>query len=158
MAASPLIAGPDSSTRLQLSLHALLLRPDLAQQLENGWIPSISAGWGINTTEYEANVNRQGLVNVSQSWSIGLEWQNIDNTGQSAGMAVGQPVFATSLYGGTTPNDGNYVWEGWYQIQLSDGISVTPALFYLSRPLGAQTPNGRSFQQLGGLILTTLNF
>ena len=73
-------------------------------------------------------------------------------------MAVGQAPFATSLKGGVTPNDGNYIWEWWYKFQLTDNIGVTPALFYLSRPLGAITPEGKSFQQLEGLIKTSFSF
>ena len=73
-------------------------------------------------------------------------------------MAVGQPTFATSLKGGDTPRDGNYVWEWWYKVQVTDNIAVTPALFYLSRPLGGDTPDGKSFNQLGGLIKTSFRF
>ena len=73
-------------------------------------------------------------------------------------MAVGQPTFATSLKGGDTPRDGNDVWEWWYEVQVTDHIAVTPALFYLSRPLGGYTPEGRSFNQLGGLIKTSFRF
>ena len=56
------------------------------------------------------------------------------------------------------PNDGNLVWEWWYRYQLSDNVSITPGLFYLSRPLGADTPSGRSFAQLGGLVKTSFSF
>ena len=73
-------------------------------------------------------------------------------------MAVGQPIFATSLYGGETPRDGNYAWEWWYKLQLSDKIAVTPALFLLSRPLGAETTAGETFRQIGALLKTTLHF
>lgn len=73
-------------------------------------------------------------------------------------MAVGQPVFATALEGSDYPNDGNVVWEWWYKFQVSDNISVTPALFYLSRPLGQDTPSGETFNQLGGLVKTTFRF
>ena len=73
-------------------------------------------------------------------------------------MAVGQPIFATSLYGGDSPRDGNTAWEWWYKFQLSDNIAVTPALFLLSRPLGADTKAGESFRQLGALLKTTLRF
>ena len=55
--------------------------------------------------------------------------------GNNAGMAVGQPVFASDLRG-----------------------VDTPALFYLPRPMGELTPSGSSFQQLGGLIKTTFVF
>ena len=125
---------------------------------DSGWIPSLSAGWGINSTTYDPEVKRDGLVETSQSWTVALQWDDAFLQGNKAGMAVGQPVFATSLYGGDTPNDGNYVWEWWYQVQLTDNISVTPALFYLSRQLGQETPNAGSFQQLGGLVMTSFSF
>jgi carbohydrate-selective porin OprB len=98
------------------------------------------------------------LVSTSQSWSVGLQWEDAFIEGNALGMAVGQPTFATSLKGGDSPRDGNYVWEWWYKFQLTDNIAVTPALFYLSRPLGADTPAEKSFQQLGGLLKTTFSF
>jgi hypothetical protein len=128
------------------------------QPAESGWIPSISAGWGINSTNYNSTVNDQGLVSTSQSWSVGLQWEDAFMKGNALGMAVGQAPFATSLKGGETPNDGNYVWEWWYKFQVTDNIAVTPALFYLSRPLGGETPVGQSFNQLGGLIKTSFRF
>jgi hypothetical protein len=128
------------------------------QPAQSGWIPSISAGWGINSTSYSNGVNTQGLVSTSQSWSVGLQWADAFRPGNALGMAVGQPTFATSLEGGGTSNDGNFIWEWWYKVQVSDQISITPALFYLSRPLGADTPSGKSFQQLGGLIKTSFRF
>ena len=75
-----------------------------------------------------------------------------------AGLAVGQPVFATSQIGGGATNDGNFVWEAWYRFQISDHISITPGAFYLSRPLGQQTAQGQSFSQLGTVLKTTLTF
>jgi carbohydrate-selective porin OprB len=128
------------------------------QPAESGWIPSISAGWGINSTYYTSTVNDQGLVSISQSWSVGLQWDDAFLKGNALGMAVGQAPFATSLKGGDTPNDGNYVWEWWYKFQVTDNIAVTPALFYLSRPLGQQTPAGESFSQFGGLVKTSFRF
>jgi hypothetical protein len=121
-------------------------------------VPSISAGWGFNRTDYASEVERQGLVANSQSWSVGLQWKDAFAPGNALGMAVGQPIFATSLYGGDTPRDGNTAWEWWYKFQLSDNIAVTPALFLLSRPLGADTKAGESFRQLGALLKTTLRF
>jgi hypothetical protein len=35
---------------------------------------------------------------------------------------------------------------------------VTPALFLLSRPLGAETTAGETFRQIGALLKTTLHF
>ncbi len=128
------------------------------QPAQSGWLPSISAGWGLNSTSYSGDVEREGLVSISQSWSVGLQWQDAFMRGNTLGMGVGQPTFATRLEGGSTPSDGNYVWEWWYRFQLTDQISVTPALFYLSRPLGGDTPVGESFRQLGGLVKTSFRF
>jgi carbohydrate-selective porin OprB len=50
------------------------------------------------------------------------------------------------------------VREWSYKVQVTDHIAVTPALFYLSRPLGGDTPEGRSFNQLWGLIKTSFRF
>ncbi|MDA7685191.1 iron uptake porin [bacterium] len=127
------------------------------QPQDSGWIPSVSAGYGYNSV-YAKNA---GDVTASQSWNLGLEWADVFLKGNNAGMAVGQPVFATSLKGDLTPADGNYVWEWWYQFQVTDNISVTPAFFYLSRPEGQNTDlngNDNTFSQLGGLIKTTFNF
>ena len=121
---------------------------------DSGWIPSVSAGWGYNSM----NTDRRGQVETTQSWFVGLEWNDVFLVGNNAGMAVGQPVFATSLRGNETPADGQFIWEWWYQFQVTDSISVTPALFYLSRPLGANTPSDQTFQQLGGLVKTTFSF
>ncbi len=132
------------------------------QPSQSGWIPSISAGWGLNTSTYTSHsnddVSSDGLVATSQSWSVGLQWQDAFLKGNALGLAVGQPTFATSLQGGDTPNDGNVVLEGWYKVQVTDQIAITPAVFYLSRPLGGDTPAGESFHQLGGLVKTSFRF
>ena len=132
------------------------------QPQDSGWIPSISTGWGYNTTSYDSNrltdSEQSNLVTASQSWTIALEWNDVVLKGNNAGMAVGQPIFATEIKNGDTPRDGNYVWEWWYQFQVTDNISVTPAVFYLSRPFGQQTPINQSFNQLGGLVKTSFRF
>jgi hypothetical protein len=127
------------------------------QPLRSGWLPSLSLGWGINSTTY-STPQPLGSLSTSQSWMVGLQWTDVFKKGNDFGFAVAQPVFATALTDGVTPNDGNYVWEWWYKIQLTDTITVTPALIYLSRPFGQVTPAGESFSQFGGLVKTTFRF
>ena len=135
---------------------------------QTGWVPSISAGWGItgyNATK--ANIfGGGGFTGVrSQSWMVGLQWADAFIKGNALGMAVGQPQFQTSngSFGGN-PNDGNYAWEWWYKFQVTDNISVTPAIFYLSQYLGAAgktapgTAGTLSTNAFGGLIKTTFKF
>ena len=127
------------------------------QPLHSGWLPSLSLGWGINSTTY-GSPQPIGSLSTSQSWLVGLQWTDLFIKGNDFGFAVAQPVFATALSGGVTPNDGNYVWEWWYKFQVTDNITITPALIYLSRPLAQQTPSGQSFSQFGGLIKTSFRF
>jgi hypothetical protein len=132
------------------------------QPLSSGWMPSISAGWGINQTVYDMPMPEgkqlEGSLRTSQSWMVGLQWTDVFLKGNDFGFAVAQPVFATALYGDAGANDGNVVWEWWYKFQVTDQITVTPALIYLSRPLGQATPAGDTFSQFGGLIKTSFKF
>jgi carbohydrate-selective porin OprB len=127
------------------------------QPSKKGLMPSVSAGWGYNAYSYLQNVET-GSLKASQSWYVGLQWEDAFAASNALGFAVGQPVFATSLTGDATPHDGNYAFELWYKIQATDHISVTPALFYLSRPDGQDTPVGKSFDNLGAVIKTTFQF
>ena len=119
-----------------------------------GWVPSVSLGWGTNSSDVE----RSGEVSASQSWTLALEWGDVFLDGNTAGMAVGQPVFATDLKGSDEPSDGQFIWEWWFQFQVSDAISITPALYYLSRPFGGNTKTGESLQQVGALVKTSFSF
>ena len=140
----------------------------------SGWMPSVSAGWGLSSTSGTDNNTLGGYEfdsATSQSWYVGLQWSDVFLKGNNAGMAVGQQAFVTAIdlsgnaVSGVTSSDaedrfardGQYAWEFWYQFQVTDNISVTPALFYLSRPLGSVT-QGESFNQFGGLVKTTFNF
>ena len=148
---------------------------------ESGWVPSVSVGWGVNTTSGGANATLMGYEFESattQSWSIGLEWWDVFLQGNNAGMAVGQRGFVTALdLSGQRSSDldvvrgfndasaserrlvrdGQYAWEWWYQFQVTDSIAITPALFYLSRPLGTLS-QGVSLNQFGGLLKTSFRF
>ncbi|MCS5693879.1 iron uptake porin [Cyanobium sp. FGCU-6] len=126
-----------------------------------GWFPSISAGWGINsyTDSGDDIANFDG--GNSQSWYVGLQWADVFWKGNSFGMAVGQPTFVVNTgESDIEANDGNYAWEWWYKFQVTDNISVTPAIYYLSAPLG-QLQNDQSnetFSNFGGLVKTTFKF
>ena len=160
-----------------------------------GLLPSISAGWGIsnlnNNGDSTVGTGKRSpdyeyltpYVTESQSWSVGLQWTDVFLRGNAFGMAFGQPTFAKSLTVGAKSinpntktdytnfsNDGNYAWEWWYKFQVSDNISITPAVFYLSRPLGALTNEyvgdsspkelnrGSTFSNFGALVQTTFKF
>ena len=144
------------------------------QPSHSGWIPSISAGWGLNSIN--PGPGAMGFDRLtSQSWSVGLQWNDAVFKGNTAGMAFGQPTFVTACgnscerllgAGQTSPRDGLFAWEWWYKIQMSDAISITPALFYFSNPygqinrvIGEQAGiSNPSFNNLGVLVKTSFRF
>lgn len=131
--------------------------------LQRTWLPSISAGWAFNTLS-NADVDLttcfcdplSPLVSNSQSWMVGLQWDNLSGINDVLGLAVGQPTFATALRDGGTPDDGNYALEIFYRYPFSDHVNVTPAVFYLSRPYGQQTVGNLGV--LGAVVQMNINF
>ena len=107
---------------------------------ESGWIPSISSGVGMTYADDEE----------SASWYVGLEWTDAFIEGNSLGMAVGQPTFETDGEGA------GYAWEFFYKFQVTDNISVTPAITYLAKPFPSQDSDGMN--ALSGLIKTQFKF
>jgi hypothetical protein len=146
-------------------------------------IPSLDLGWGYNAVSYQnlnwvastrnstggnasaasggniaGNLNDEN-ISATQSWTVALQWKDAFRKGNSLGMAVGQPTFVTSTRNGTTPFDGNYAWEWWYNYKVSDNISVAPILFYLSNPssLGV-VPGATNPNVFGGLMTARFRF
>ncbi len=144
------------------------------QPRRSGWLPSISAGWGQDTFRF-GSYPVAGLSGVrSRSWYTGLVWSDVLGVGNSLGFAVGSPahVSANRAPVPVSIDDRGLAMELFYRIQLSDVLSVTPAVFWLSRPRGALTgspdlsvalpfPPASGESRLGvwaGLVRTTLRF
>jgi hypothetical protein len=96
---------------------------------------------------------------------VGLQWSDVLIQGNKAGMAVGQPTFVTRCGEACdgSPQDGQYAWEWWYSFQVSDTITITPAIFYLSNLLGQvskqETGNTAArLSDLGALVKTSFKF
>ena len=152
------------------------------QPSQSGWIPSISAGWGIATTNLLNGFGGGDLGLGGQfgfttnSWTVGLQWNDAFVKGNAAGMAFGQTAMVSKMTGALqstingfvganygAPVDGNWAWEWWYKFQVTDNISVTPAIFYLSQPTGMVTVNqgNGGYGNLGAfgyLVKTTFKF
>ena len=137
------------------------------------------------TTQPFPNYGDVRNITQMQSWQLGLQWNDLFAKGNAAGFSFGQPTYVTGLsqsglrkpygYSGSgkaraqnvymgfydSPNganDGNYAFEWWYKFQVSNNISITPAIFYLSRPLGQYTGNGFTNNAFGGLVQTMFKF
>ena len=132
-------------------------------------IPSISWGFGVGNYNLNLNATGQGVQqtkgNVVSSWYTGLQWDDAFIKGNALGMGVGQAPFVSKngQPGGGTPNDSNYMWEWWYKFQVTDNISLTPAIYYISNYDGANgatsaTGAKTTSNLFGGLLKTTFKF
>ena len=158
---------PGATPYVQRAMGSSLLHPTAStnaiglggywQPRQAGWWPSVSLGLGFNSTT-ESGGQGAGSLSQSQSWLTAFQWKDAFAKGNALGLAVGAPVFATVLPGGVAADDRSLVMETWYKFQLTDQISLTPAVFYLSRPLGQLTPTGQTLSQLGALLKASFRF
>ena len=112
------------------------------QPTQSGLVPSISGGYGWNTVS-----GTPSDATNSQSWFAGLTWEDVFVDGNSAGVAIGQAPTGENLEKST-------MLEIFYKYQVSDNISVTPAIIYGS---DNQRLAGNS-SNWGGVIQTTFKF
>jgi len=114
------------------------------QPSEVGFIPSISAGYGISAGN--------GTAADTTSWTVGLIWKDAFIKGNDLGFAIG----AAGEYGmwsdAAGADDDTLGYELYYKFQVTDNITVTPALFLIENP-GAGAKDTQ-----GGLVKTTFKF
>lgn len=136
-----------------------------------GWMPSISAGWGLDRFAF-ATLPVAGLSGVrTSSWSVGLNWSDVLSSGNSVTLSVGAPAHVIHLEGVEAVDDSGVALEASSLIPISDSFSLTPAVFWLSRPRGAMggtaslaealRPGSEAAASLGvwgGLVRATLRF
>lgn len=83
------------------------------------------------------------------TWAIGLALRNFAIPGTLAGIAIGQPFVEDDLGNATQTN-----FEAFYNFQLSDNVSITPA-FQLARYINNDRSNGTIWQ---GILRTSFEF
>ena len=108
-------------------------------------IPSVSVAYGWNYVSGPATPN---AATNSQTWMAGLQWSDVFVKGNAAGFAIGAPGNAASL-----TNDA-IMWETFYRYKVSDNISITPSVFYVSNNQGLKNASSN----YGGVIQTTFKF
>jgi Carbohydrate-selective porin, OprB family/S-layer homology domain len=117
------------------------------QPKKSGIIPSVSGSYSWNTVSGPATPN---AATNSQTWMAGLQWSDVFAKGNAAGFAIGAPGNAASL----TESQRALMWEAFYRYKVSDSISITPAVFYVSNNQGLKNAS----DNYGGVIQTTFRF
>jgi hypothetical protein len=120
------------------------------QPENSGWIPSISLGYGVNWFSGGNTAARS----QSMEWLVGFEWDDVGADGNTLGLGFSGPQWVSQ--GTASSGDTGLAVELWYKYQVTDNISITPAVFYLSNPLGSSTVG--DFGTIGYLMKTTFRF
>jgi hypothetical protein len=115
------------------------------QPKTSGIIPSVSGAYGWNTVSGPATPN---AATNNQTWFAGLQWSDVFAKGNNAGVAYGQPGNASGI------GEKAQLLEIFYKYKVSDNISITPALLYVT--------NNQAFKNAsdnwGGVIQTKFTF
>ena len=97
-------------------------------------VPSISVGYDTSET---------GHASSTDMYFVGLQWQDLFSVDDRVGLAFGQPQKREDE--ATDP----FAWEAYYEFQVNDSVSVTPAVF------GSSDRNGTAAADLTGVVVET---
>jgi len=118
------------------------------QPEQSGWMPSISAGFGAQ------QFNGSGSSDDAYSWMVGLQWTDAIIKGNAFGIGLGEA--------NTEVNQ--FAFEVWYKFQVTDNISITPAIFWIENGGGDVTSLFAPFSftnpqdSFGAVLKTTFKF
>ena len=116
---------------------------------ETGAIPEVQVGYDFASYD-EATA---GEAEDTAGWMVGLGWKDAFIDGNRAGVALGSAQAATNIKGGgSDPEEDNTRWEAYYQFNVNDGVSVTPALF------GGSDIGAADKDITGAVLLTEFRF
>ncbi len=117
---------------------------------DSAWIPSsISAGMGWSDPDKDnASDTASNKVEDSETWTVGLMWNDAFVDGNNIGFALGTAEEHRDDNGYDDP----LAWELFYEMSVSDNITVTPAIFGVARD------DQRNDDVTGALVKTTFTF
>ena len=88
----------------------------------------ISSFFGYDTKVWDDAA--AGTVDEADSWMVGLTWKDIVRPDDRIGVALTQPLKATSIAGGGDTNEVDpLLWEAYYSWKANDSMTITPAIF-----------------------------
>ncbi len=112
--------------------------------------PQIALGGWVGYTQNQANGGDRKIWN----WAITAAAPDFGGKGNLAGFLVGQEPRVTSASDGTADTKAGLHIEGFYQFKVSDSLSITPGLIYLTAPNQDENSSGAVI----GAVRTTFSF
>jgi hypothetical protein len=148
---SDVIAGQSNDGTVTRSMNAYGLRGFYVPGAErsSAW-PTISAGVNFG----QADGTNDGDTTATFGYMVGLNWDDVLVDGNKAGLAFGSiGSYVTDTQGTADVDADNNALELWYQYQVTDNISIKPAVFWTNNYAG--NDNNDTF---GALVQTTFKF
>jgi len=141
------------ATNFDEGLHAIGLRGYWTPE-DAGFIPTISAGFDYGFSDAED----AGSTEEVKGWMVGLNWKDAFMDGNKLGVGFGSySSYATEVKDAASDSDdASFAIEGYYDFQVTDNITVTPAIFYVTNADGKDQADGED--SLGALVKTTFKF
>ena len=107
-------------------------------------IPSVSIGYDTmsftNHTKYTEG----------SGYSVGFNWSDMFQAGDTIGIALGQPIKGTEKASGNSTDDVDpFLWEAYYSFKPNDSIEITPGIF------GGSDVRQETDDDIFGAVLTT---
>ena len=142
------IAGQSTLGTKDASLNAFGLRGFWTPE-ESGIIPRISAGVDFGWADAVAD----GATEETFGYMVGLDWDNVFIDGNKAGVGFGSiGSYITDTKGSADVDRDNNALELWYDYQVTDNISVKPAVFWTNNY------DSDDDDKFGAVVITTFKF
>jgi Carbohydrate-selective porin, OprB family len=112
-----------------------------------GFAYKASEKLAFNGFAMTTNASRGGVTDNIWSYGAGLSFPDVDGKGSLAGIFIGAEPYVSGV--GSVP----FHFEGFYKYKLSDSLSITPGLIYITSPDQSSGNNA-----LIGVVRTTFLF
>ena len=111
-------------------------------------VPSVSVGYDTMTFTGHAT----GYTDAS-GYSVGLNWSDSFQAGDTVGVAFGQPIKGTDNNDGNVEDIDPFLWEAYYSFRPNDSIEITPGVFG-----GSDIHSDTNDDMFGAVVTTTFRF
>jgi hypothetical protein len=116
---------------------------------DSGIIPTISGGLDFGYSDATASTG----IKQTFGYMVGLNWDDVFVDGNKAGLGFGSiGSYVTKTKGDDSVDAANSALEVWYDYQVTDNISIKPAVFWTNNY------DDKDDDKFGAVVITTFKF